>query len=404
MRSWFTSREGRGVRHCFVFLFVASILAAQSAPSPPDDGAGAPAPLYDVFVVEARGRPLEEPGAAALYVGRVATPAGLGESPRLEAASADGLITASVFVRRDPSGAALLYRVNETGDDDLRSQRLDRGLLVDAEASFRRGRGRDRRRRRASLVAIRAQANDPQPAKDLSAGEAYARLCRALTEEAPRGGALGEVLGRVPLTRLVPAADLATFRAAWRARLLDRRRDATGDSPYYPALLAAADPETLAEIYASDPRGDEPKFDGDDEEDATAESRSASERVVVVEADGRRIVHAGRFRAPPASRWEFALALAYVQADDPKVRGIAGWLSYKYNPGAFFEPLAQDVVAGRAHLPGDDADRLRREANLRQGLKARDIRPALMAVGVGLAAMGVVLFLLRTALSRLLFR
>lgn len=343
---------------------------------------------YDVFVVETRGRPLDQPTTAAMFVGRLVAPPTIGESERAAVRAEDGQLSAAVKLIRRTDGVHLSYSVNDRDEDDFQETKLDRPIAGDADAAFRRG--RNRRPRQAGIVALRAEGETPSP--KMTPVEILRRLCDALSAGEKPPESLGRILGRAPLKSELPEADAARFREAWGRKLKDGPRSKGGMSPYLPALLALADADAVAYVYSREPADDLPAEPDLDETEPTVEIR------------GTNVVTTRTTPGPLSVRLESSLAGAYAQATDPIVRGTAGWLSYKYNPGYFFAPLAAEVAAGRAILPGDDPTRARREKILADGLRMRDIGPPLLAVGIGLATMAALLVLMRLLLTRFLFR
>ena len=199
----------------------------------PNAALQAQADAYDVFVVETRGRPLDQPATAAMFVGRLISPPLIGQSERVAVRADDGLLSAAAKLIRRPDGVHISYSVNDRDEDDFQEMKLDRPIAVDADAAFRRG--RNRRPRQAGIVVLRAEGEAPSP--KMTPVEILRRLGDALSAAEKPPDSLGRILGRAPLKSELPEADVARFRAAWGPKLKNAPQKKGGATPYLQALL-----------------------------------------------------------------------------------------------------------------------------------------------------------------------
>lgn len=362
------------------FLFAALALAAARAQLPA---------AYDVYALEVSGRPPETPKERSAYVGRLAVPAKPGEKTTARNTEGDRALRCVVTAKREAGGAVMLR--SAVGDDDEPEDyrpgtALDRDLIAVPDAAFR---WNNRTRWRVtSLIAIGVAADAPPPAAPVSAEALLLRLAARLdVDEKPAYG-FGAILGRCGL--LATLRDDAPARAErWRAKLDAVPDERLAQSAYVPALLGLADAATVARVLRLAEK------DGGDDRDG---------ETIVSERDETGTTVVRTFVQPLAVRFEAPLANAYAQTTDPVVRGAAGWMLYERNPGLYFEPLAADVAAGRARLPGDDAVRAEREAALAKALRTREIGAPLTWLAAGVVGTFLLLAALRFALTRALFR
>ncbi|HYC77650.1 MAG TPA: hypothetical protein VEI02_08495 [Planctomycetota bacterium] len=245
-----------------------------------------------------------------------------------------------------------------------------------------RYRSRGRSPRLEERFGIVREAVDGDPAPETVDADALMR--EALEASTGAGGGAqgaGEFLGSFPLRKLLSEAEAASYAEAWREKRSKRAARRNGFEPTAP-LLALADAETVRRLF--------------DEYVALADSLSRRPEDGAEPVDFTPTMHPVVYERP--------LTLAYLQTDDPVVKGYAGWMLYERNRGYMLEALTDDVTAGRVVLPGDDAQRAQREQRLVRARRTRDVRSGAVAFGAGAATLVALLFAMRFGLRRLLFR
>lgn len=337
---------------------------------------------YDVLYVETRAKKLELPTVEAYVLGRLAVAAT--SAPPTEPAEAVNALgdRVRVTLRRDASGVARFTFEFVVRDDVTRVDgALDREITVspiDAHWS-----SRTKSYVSGGLVVL--AADGPPLAASLDAAGVLRLLVARLDAAKKPPTALGTLLGTAPLAALLGPEETALRSAAWGPRVAATADSELHRSPFLPPLLAFADAAAVDRVARH--REAEPK----DAAFETAEAHGPG-AVFIVRSDMLREVV------------ERPLTIAYLQAKDPVVRGAAGWLLYESNPGRYFGPLAAEVAAGAAVLPGSASERAEREAAFVRGAKYRDASSGALGAAIGLAATGLLLFVLRRGLTRALFK
>jgi hypothetical protein len=357
-------------------LVLVGFAAAAGVPSHAQD-----APSFDVFYLEAATRRLELPELEALSFGRLVAAA---DAKFVERTTRLGDVARVRLSRHGAAGAAYTLELARS-DWKMRNEGSTDG---EADVAIARTRTHMRSRPRSHYsggLAIFRAKGEPPP-KDVDAAYVLRRLAETLTD-APRPPVdAGRLLALAPLAKMFPD-DKARWGDAWRSRLHEVGDAKLGESPHLPALLALADAEAVGRLAAVD-------LESSDDE---------GEEMVVVEGPGGQVeLEGGSHRLRRDN--ELPLSLAFLQTDDPDVRGAAGWMLYQDNPNRLFQRLAEDVEAGRSRLPGEGRVRAEREQLLRRGLKSRAIGPGVAGLLIGITATFALLYLLRVGLSRALFK
>jgi hypothetical protein len=99
---------------------------------------------------------------------------------------------------------------------------------------------------------------------------------------------------------------------------------------------------------------------------------------------------------------EDSLLIAYATAEDPEIRGLAGWIATGTRSSDVYDSLIADVRSGRAVLPGDFARREALATHLVHARAWQATTPPILTLAASALAIAAAMVLLRIAMRRVI--